>query len=405
MPHSPHSSAPHPQRERIAEALASYVRRGGALSVADGSGVIGELEQRIEEMLGLRDPLTFSSGTAGLHAAYLALDMPAGSEVIGPVTTFHASLSPAVHAGVNVVLADVEPDTGNLCPAALEAAITPLTRCVTVTHYLGHPAAMEEITRICRERGLHLIEDISHAYLSTLNGQRVGTFGDICVGSMQDKKAWPAGEGGLFSAARPQWRERALLAGHYRGRALSLKDPELAAFGETGLGLKMRMHPLAAVVGLANAEGLAERLAARRALLERLSRRLQGLAGVRPPVVRPGATMGGWFSFRPEIQPGELKPGVDAGTYLERLQNLGVPAHYPSIGSLAGMPLFTKPVPLRAVSGTWRPRLCGPFPGESAYNAGRISVSVTDRDTEETIDAYGDAFAAASQALARPVAT
>lgn len=399
-----HRCAPDLQREPIAEAVAGYVRAGGALSVADGSGVIAELEQRIGKVLGLREPLTFASGTAGLHAAYLALDLPPGSEVIGPVTTFHASLSPALHAGLNVVLADVEPDTGNLSPQALEAAITPLTRCVTVTHYLGHPAAMDDITRICRERGLHLIEDISHAYLSTLHGQRVGTFGDICVGSMQDKKAWSAGEGGLFSAARPQWRERALLAGHYRGRALALKDPDLAAFGETGLGLKMRMHPLAAVVALANGEDLAERLAARRALLERLSRRLQGLGGVRPPVVRPGAVMGGWFSYRPQIRPSELRPGVDADTYLRHLQGAGVPAHYPSIGSLAAMPLFTRPVPLRAAAGTWRPRRCGPFHGETAYNASRISVSVTDRDTEETIDAYGDAFAEASKALARAVA-
>ncbi|NEB13992.1 hypothetical protein G3I32_35060 [Streptomyces coelicoflavus] len=191
-------------------------------------------------------------------------------------------MSPALHARLNVVLVDVEPDTGAWCPAALEAAITPLTRCVTVTHYLGHPAAMEEVTRICRERDPHLIEDISHSYLSTPNGRRVGTFGDICVGSMQDRKSWPAGEC-LFSAVRPQWRERALPAGHYRGRALLLEDPELAAFGETELGLRMRMHPPAAVVGLANAEGLVERLSARRALPERLSLGLQGPSGVRAP--------------------------------------------------------------------------------------------------------------------------
>ncbi|NJQ04024.1 DegT/DnrJ/EryC1/StrS family aminotransferase [Streptomyces lonarensis] len=368
--------------------------------MANGSGVIGELERRIEHLLGLPNPLSFSSGTAGLHAAYLALDLPPGSEVIGPVNTFHASVSPALHCGLNVLLVDVQPDTGNLCPAALEAAITPLTRCVTVTHHLGHPAAMEEITRICRRRGLYLIEDISHAYLSTLNGQPVGTFGDICVGSMQDRKSWSAGEGGLFSSPHPQLRDRAVLAGHYRGRALALDNPELAAYGETGLGLKMRMHPLAAVVGLANAEGLPERLASRRALLERLGRRLVGLPGVRPPVVRPGASMGGWFSYRPQIQLDELRPGVTVDAYLARVQDAGVPAHYPSIGSLAQMPLFSEAVPLRAAARTWRPRRCGPFHGETSYSTGRISVSVAEGDTEETIDAYGDAFADVSRALA-----
>ncbi|WP_103528870.1 DegT/DnrJ/EryC1/StrS aminotransferase family protein [Streptomyces sp. SM12] len=401
----PHRSKPSLRRDRIAQAVADYVRGDGALSVSNGSGVIGMLEQRIEHMLGLPNPLSFSSGTAGLHAAYLALDLPPGSEVSGPVNTFHASVSPALHCGLNVLLVDVQPDTGNLCPEALQAAITPLTRCVTVTHHLGHPAAMDEITRICHDRGLSLIEDISHAYLSTLNGQPVGTFGDICVGSMQNQKSWSAGEGGLLSSAHPQLRDRAVLAGHYRGRALTLDDPDLAAYGETGLGLKMRMHPLAAVVGLANAEGLPERLAARRALLERLSRRLEGLAGVRPPVVRPGASMGGWFSYRPQILPGELKSGVDIDAYLGRVRDAGVPAHYPSIGSLAQMPLFTQPVPLHAAAGTWRPRRCGPFRGETSYSTGRISVSISEGDTEETIDAYGDAFADASHDLASgPVA-
>lgn len=84
----PHSSDPDPHRERIAAAVTGYIRAGGPLSVADGPGVIGELEQRIDTVPGLPDPLAIASGTAAMHAAYLALDPPPGTEVIGQVATF-----------------------------------------------------------------------------------------------------------------------------------------------------------------------------------------------------------------------------------------------------------------------------------------------------------------------------
>lgn len=204
-----------PEVDRLALALASYVRGGGRLSIADGSGVIGQLEERLGKVLGLGNTLTFASATAAMHAAYLALDLPPGSEVIGPVNTFHASLTPAAHCLLNAVLVDVEPDTGNMSPDALEAAIGPMTRCVTATHYLGHPAAMDEISAICRARDLRLIEDFSHGFLSTFQGEPVGTFGDVAVGSLQERKTWVAGEGGVLATARRELFERAVLAGHY----------------------------------------------------------------------------------------------------------------------------------------------------------------------------------------------
>ncbi|RPK37212.1 hypothetical protein EES39_31060 [Streptomyces sp. ADI92-24] len=71
-----------------------------------------------------------------------------------------------------------------------------------------------------------------------------------------------SGEGGVLGTRLRALYERAVLAGHYRGRALHLQDEALRAFGETGMGLKMRMHPLAAVVALTSAEDLAERVAA-----------------------------------------------------------------------------------------------------------------------------------------------
>jgi dTDP-4-amino-4,6-dideoxygalactose transaminase len=399
--HPPRGSSPSAVSEHVIAAVERYLREGGPLSVADGTGVIGDLERRAADLLGTSNVLTFSSGTAALHAAYLALDLPPGAEVIGPVNTFHASVSPAVHARLNVVLVDVDPQTGTLCPDALRSAITPDTAVVTVNHHLGHPAELDAITEICREHRLKLIEDCSHAYLSTYTGRPVGTYGDIAVWSMQARKRLPAGEGGLFASRDPALFERAVLAGHYRGRSYDLQDQALRDFADTGLGLKMRLHPLAAVIALAEAEALADRVAHRERLLRRLSDRLTPVAGVRAPVAREHVTVGGWFSYRPRLVPSELGAGVTADRYLAALQAAGVPAHYPSIGSLDEMALFRRPAPLRAVADTWRPRLCGPFTGSRSFDEGRISVTVTDADDEARVDAYAAAFADVSRTLSR----
>ncbi|MCX4763628.1 aminotransferase class V-fold PLP-dependent enzyme [Streptomyces sp. NBC_01275] len=380
--------------EDTIEEVARYLGRGGPLSIGDGSGIIERLERRLEDLLGIRNVLTCSSGTAALHSAYLALDLPTGAEVVAPVTTFHASVTPALQCGLTPVLVDVDPDNGNMSPSALREAITERTRCVVVTHNLGHPVELDEIADICREHGLRLIEDCSHAYLSTYRGRPVGTVGDIAVWSMQAAKTLVAGEGGFLATEDRALFERACLAGHYRGRSeKQIADPALRAFADTGMGLKYRLHPLAAVIAWSEAAHLVERVERRQRLLTRLSSRLEKTPGVRPPVVHDDVTMGGWFSYRPTLVPRGDDPRAAFERSVDALQKAGVPAHRPSIGSLDSMPLFTGPPPLRHATSTWRPRLCGPFDGARAYEQDRLSVTVTAADDLDRMEAYADAFA------------
>jgi perosamine synthetase len=208
------SQVPSVISQETVDEVSRYLAQGGPLSIGDGSGIIERLERLLEELLSVENVLTCSSGTAALHSAYLALDLPTGSEVIAPVTTFHASITPALHCGLSPVLADVEPETGNLSPTALREAITNRTSCVVVTHNLGHPAELDEISEICRKHELRLIEDCSHAYLSVYRGKPVGTVGDIAVWSMQAAKTLVAGEGGFLASKDRGLFERACLAGH-----------------------------------------------------------------------------------------------------------------------------------------------------------------------------------------------
>ncbi len=375
-----------------------YLRQKRPLSIGDGSGIIEQLEQRLAEVLGVRNVLTCSSGTAALHSAYLALDLPNGAEVIAPVTTFHASVTPALHCGLSPVLVDVEAETGNLCPDAVRAAVSERTRCVVVTHNLGHPAELDEISEICAEHDLRLIEDCSHAYLSTYRGRPVGTMGDIAIWSMQASKTLSAGEGGFLATRHRELFERACLAGHYRGRSqFQITDPGLRSFSDTGLGLKYRLHPLAATIAWSEAASLRERVERRQRLLSRLNRGLADIPAVAPPTVRDHVTMGGWFSYRPTFLPQDGDDQLVLDGFLERLRDSEVPARRPSIGLLDSMRLFTTPAPLRHVAETWQPRLCAPFAGAAAYGLHRFSIGVTSDATSAEIDNYVDAMSRAAR--------
>ena len=359
-------------------AVTRYLRERRPLSIADGTGVVGALESRLEESLGLSNVLSTSSGTAALHSAYMALDLPPGSEVVAPVLGFHASVTPALHCGLTARLVDVEPDTGNMDVDALVDAINPRTSCVVVNHMWGHPAEIDTIAEVCRNRGIALVEDCSHAYGSRLRGEPVGTFGDIAAFSMQASKTLAVGEGGFLATPRRDLFERACLAGHYRGRSYTqVTDPALRAYAESGFGLKLRLAPLLALIAYEELQHLPARLASRRDLLRRFDAVLQDSPGVRPPTVRGHVEIGGWFAYRPEFVPGELvREGVplNCDDYIGLLRAAKLDAHRPSVSPLDELAIFRSTPPVRWAQETWRPSLAEDYPGCRQYLANRFTL-------------------------------
>ncbi len=402
---------PHHVWPRLADESIEEVRRylvaREPLSLGDGSGVIAQLERELADALGLAKVLTVSSGTAALHAGYLALDLPVGSEVIAPVFGFHASVTPALHCGLRPVLVDVDADTGNLNVEAARQAITDRTSCVVVNHTWGHPADLDPIVDLCRRHGLALIEDCSHAYGSTYKGRPVGTFGDIAAFSMQANKMLPAGEGGFLGTADERLYERALLASHYRGRAHSqVTDVSLAPYGETGFGLKYRLAPLVAVVARAELARLPQRMADRTLLLDILGDALRQAVGVEPPTVRPEVRVGAWFGYKPAFVPGALtlkgRP-VDRAQYVDLLVAEGVDVHVPSVPPLRDLPLFQTTPPLRIAELAWKPQLEASYPGLDAYIAHRLSVpAFSFPEQAEVVAQYAAAFAKIGAVLGGP---
>lgn len=139
-----------------------------------------------------------SSGTSALHLALLAAGVGPGDEVITTPFTFVATVAAIQYAGATPVLADIDPATFNIDPAAVAAAITPRTRAIVPVHLYGQPADMDPIVALAREHGLVVVEDAAQAHLAEYRGRRAGSLGDLaCFSFYPAKNLGACGEGGM----------------------------------------------------------------------------------------------------------------------------------------------------------------------------------------------------------------
>jgi L-glutamine:2-deoxy-scyllo-inosose/3-amino-2,3-dideoxy-scyllo-inosose aminotransferase len=138
-----------------------------------------------------------ANGTVGMQLALEALGIGAYDEVIVPGLTWQATAAACVDVNAIPILVDVEPDTWNLDIRAVEAAITRRTRAVMVVHLYGSMTDMGALQKLCKDRGLFLIEDCAHQHGSFWKGKGVGSLGDASSWSFQESKVLSSGEGGF----------------------------------------------------------------------------------------------------------------------------------------------------------------------------------------------------------------
>ena len=158
---------------------------------------VAEFENAYAEYHDARYGVSCTSGTVALRLALLAGGIGAGDEVIVPPYTFMATASAVLEVNAIPVFADVELDTFNLSPEAVEQAITPRTRAIIPVHFAGLPADMDALWAIARKHDLFVIEDAAHAWGSEWKGTKLGAQGNVGCFSFQMSKNITAGEGGI----------------------------------------------------------------------------------------------------------------------------------------------------------------------------------------------------------------
>ena len=157
---------------------------------------IGELEKKLCDVTGAKYAVVCANGTAALHIAALCAGVGEGDEVITTPITFAASANCALYCGARPVFADIDPETYNIDPAKVEAAITPRTKAVVAVDYTGQSVELGPIREICKKHGLVLIEDGAHVIGTTYKGRPNGSIADMTTFSFHPVKTVTGGEGG-----------------------------------------------------------------------------------------------------------------------------------------------------------------------------------------------------------------
>jgi dTDP-4-amino-4,6-dideoxygalactose transaminase len=178
------------------------IEAGIAQTIENCSFILGPNMQAFEreaaDYLGVKYAIGVASGTDALHLALIAQGIGAGDEVITTPFTFIATAEAIKYVGAIPVFVDIDPRTFNICPKAIEAAITSKTKAVMPVHLFGQPADMTAISAICDAHNLTLIEDCCQSFGATINGKQTGAMGHASGFSFFPSKNLGAfGDGGL----------------------------------------------------------------------------------------------------------------------------------------------------------------------------------------------------------------
>ncbi|MSO55860.1 MAG: UDP-4-amino-4,6-dideoxy-N-acetyl-beta-L-altrosamine transaminase [Acidobacteria bacterium] len=337
---------------------------------------IAEFERAMAGFVGARHAVSFSSGTAALHAAVFAAGLEAGDEAITAPLTFCATANAVLYQGATPVFADVRRETLTIDPDEVRGRVTPRTKVLMPVDYAGQPADLDPLLSIADRHGLVVIEDAAHALGAAYHGRAVGSISHMSVFSFHPVKHLTTGEGGMVTTDKEDLAKRLRLFrshgidGSARGR--HAEGPWY--YEMTALGYNYRLTDIACALGLAQLPRLAANLARRRAIAARYNDVLAGTPGLGLPTVAADVAHA-WHLY-----PVRVEPPIDRGEVFRalRAEGLGVNVHY--------VPVHLHPY--------YRERFgyrCGEFPNAEAAYQRLISLpmfhGMTDGDVDDVTTA------------------
>ena len=297
------------------EELVLDVLRSGRLSLGPA---IDRFEELFAERVGAPFAAAVSSGTAGLHLLCHIAGVGEGDEVITSPISFVATANCFIFEGGRPVFADVDAQTLNLDPAAVEAFVTDRTRGIVAVDMFGYPCKLDELRAIAERHGLWLVDDSCEALGAEYKGAPIGSHGVSGAFGFYPNKQITTGEGGVATThSEDEWE----LLKSLRNQGRSYEN---RWFHHVRLGFNYRFTDLQAAVGIAQLEKLDEILRLRAEAAARYAELLAGVDGVEPPHPDDEDHRRSWFVYVVK-----LPHGIDRDSVLESLGFHGIEAaHY-----------------------------------------------------------------------------
>ena len=287
---------------------------------------VAEFEEAIADYVDARHGVSFSSGTAALHAAVLAAGLKPGDEAITTPLTFCATANAALYGGGTPVFADVRDETLTIDPKEVERRITPRTKALLPVDYAGQPADLDALLALADRHELLIIEDAAHALGAKYRRRMVGSISHMSVFSFHAVKHLTTGEGGMVTTNNSDFAQRLR---EVRNHGIDSDARARQADGQwhyemTTLGFNYRLTDIACALGLAQLPRLSANLARRRAIAARYGKALATVPSLALPIVEADVTSA-WHLY-----PVRVDASIDRAEVFNalRAEGLGVNVHY-----------------------------------------------------------------------------
>jgi perosamine synthetase len=290
---------------------------------------VGEFEERFAAWVGAKNAVSFSSGTAALHAAAFTVGLGPGDEAITTPLTFCATANCVLYQGATPVFADVCADTLNLDPEQVSQRLSPHTKAIIAVDYAGHPADLEALGKLAEHRGIFLIEDACHALGAEYRRKRVGGIADMTAFSFHPVKHVTTGEGGMVTTDNAKLADTLR---RFRNHGISSEARQRQESGQwfyemVLLGFNYRLTDIACALGISQLAKLEANLARRREIAARYTGEFGEFLEITAPVVRDGVDPA-WHLYPIRLKLEELGAGREEIFRALRAENIGVNVHY-----------------------------------------------------------------------------
>jgi perosamine synthetase len=262
---------------------------------------IKEFEDKFSSYIGSNHGIAVSNGTAALDIAIAALEIGHGDEVILPTFTIISPILQVIRSGATPVLVDSDPITWNMDVDQVINKITTKTKAIIAVHIYGLPVDMNPLVKVCKEKGIFLIEDAAEMHGQTYMDQMVGSFGDISTFSFYPNKHITTGEGGMVLTNNDKLAERCR-----KLRNLAF-EPDKPRFVHYELGWNYRMTNLQAALGLAQLEKIDLHVEKKREIGRAYQEGLSGIEGFQLPLERTDYSNNIYWVFGLVAESEELK--------------------------------------------------------------------------------------------------
>ena len=287
---------------------------------------VADFEEAIADYVDARHAVSFSSGTAALHAAVLAAGLKPGDEAITTPLTFCATANAVLYGGGTPVFADVRDETLTIDPEEVERRITPRTKALLPVDYAGHPADLDALLAFADRHELIVIEDAAHALGAKYRSRMVGSISHMSVFSFHAVKHLTTGEGGMVTTNNGEFVQRLR---EVRNHGIDSDARARQADGQwhyemTTLGFNYRLTDIACALGLAQLPRLPANLARRRTIAARYEKALATVSSLALPIVAADVTSA-WHLY-----PVRVDASIDRAEVFDalRAEGLGVNVHY-----------------------------------------------------------------------------